>query len=242
MVVAELARQFGLSHETIRRDLASIGRTMDLQKLYGGALLRANTVADVPFLTRPHTANKARLGELATRLVPNHGVVWLDGGTTVASLAKHLKAGRDLSVASHSIAAISNLAANPGFAGRVILPGGDVDLASQVVLGVDVHRMAEQMMIDVAFLGTNFIDASSGCYTKTSREAQLKALLARRSHSVVLVAESRKVGTVRGAQFLSWEETDYWVTDDGLQGDVRDAVVARGTRILTPGGPEGGLA
>lgn len=237
VIVMDLATEFGVTQETIRRDLQAIAETVDIRKVYGGALLRTDSVADTPFLARMHTTEKRKIAYLARPLIPDEGLVWLDGGTTVAALADIIDGCQDVTFVTHSLAAASNLARNPKFEGSVVLPGGDLDVGSQVLLGPNVHRLAERTSIDVAFLGANYLNAEAGCSTKAHREAELKTLVAEHSRTIVLLAESRKLCPSRGVRFLTWSQVHYWLTDDaGLPDTQRRMILQQGTRILTPRG------
>ena len=52
VVVSELSQQFGVSEETIRRDLEKMEKEGLATKSYGGAVLNENTSIDMPFNVR----------------------------------------------------------------------------------------------------------------------------------------------------------------------------------------------
>src|SRR5688572_2592751 len=83
--VGELADTFGVSHETIRRDLKALSEQGQLDVVHGGAARRG---VMEPALSQRQTENsdgKAAIARAAARLVPEGGTVLLDSGTTTSA-------------------------------------------------------------------------------------------------------------------------------------------------------------
>jgi DeoR/GlpR family transcriptional regulator of sugar metabolism len=52
VLVSELARDFGVTEETIRRDLERLDREGLVSKTYGGAVSKQNSALDLPYNIR----------------------------------------------------------------------------------------------------------------------------------------------------------------------------------------------
>lgn len=233
--VSEVAATFGVSDETVRRDLMYLTRELGLRKVYGGAILQ-ETVAETPFARRGARQIKDAMAFRALSLMPTSGTVWLDGGTAVTALASVLQTGRDTVLVTHSVSVAQALCLNPKVQGHVVVVGGDLDVGSQVLLGPSVIRLILDTVIDVAFLGATRLSVEDGCFTKAHREADIKRLIVERAHRSYLLAQSAKLTEPRGVCFAGWHAFKAWVTDSSLPKEALDRISAQGPAVvLAPG-------
>ena len=94
--ISDLAEEFDVTTETIRRDLDELAERGLLARTYGGAAMRALT--DEPGIaTRAQTnvAERQRIALDAARLVKSGDVIMIDAGSTTAHLAESPGAAPD---------------------------------------------------------------------------------------------------------------------------------------------------
>jgi DeoR/GlpR family transcriptional regulator of sugar metabolism len=113
IVAKALSRELGLSEDTIRRDLRELAADGLLQRVHGGALPASPAIA---------TASKSAIGRAAAAMVRPGQIVFLDGGTTTAQMARHLPANLEATVVTHSPTVATELINHPGV--TVELVGG----------------------------------------------------------------------------------------------------------------------
>jgi DeoR/GlpR family transcriptional regulator of sugar metabolism len=107
----DLARRFGVSLETIRRDLRGLRDQGLLERVYGGALSVRSTEGDFATRSTLHAANKLAIAQLAAGLVGPEDTIVIDVGTTALEVARALPAsfrGRVLTNSGSSSAAGSS--------------------------------------------------------------------------------------------------------------------------------------
>ena len=120
-----LAQQFGVSLETIRRDLNHLEHIGMIRKVYGGAELVDSNENPWPSLSVRQGSNRAAkmaIAEEAIKYVPDSGVIALDAGTTIAELCPLLAGRTDLTIICsdiHSAAVLAQAKSN-----RVYMMGG----------------------------------------------------------------------------------------------------------------------
>ena len=89
--MTELAEKYGVTTETIRRDLSMLERAGLVRRVHGGAVPAAALSvleARSPTATRPAPTRRTASPSAALDLLPGHGgSVLLDAGTTTARLA-----------------------------------------------------------------------------------------------------------------------------------------------------------
>ena len=88
--VGELADVFGVSHETIRRDLKLLADQGHLDVVHGGAARRGMMEPSIAQRGGENAEGKAAIARAAARLVQDAASVLLDSGTTTGALTYEL--------------------------------------------------------------------------------------------------------------------------------------------------------
>ena len=124
VVVSELSVLFGVSEETIRRDLDRLDKEGLATKSYGGALLNENTGLDMPFNVRKkrNIQGKQTIAGLVSQLVRDGEHLMVDSSTTGVAVVKALKNKKRLTVITSSIEVLAELSDVSGW--DVICTGG----------------------------------------------------------------------------------------------------------------------
>ncbi|WP_330254266.1 DeoR/GlpR family DNA-binding transcription regulator [Nocardia sp. NBC_00565] len=234
MSVADLAEQYGVTTETVRRDLAVLDRMGLIRRVHGGAVpATALTAIELGTVEREHTqtAEKERIAKAALEfLPPTGGSVLFDAGTTTARIAALLPADRALFAVTNSIPVAARLGTNTGI--HLHLLGGRVRGVTQAAVGAEALRLLADLRVDVAFIGTNALTTAHGLSTPDFDEAAVKRAMVASAHRVVVVADSTKVGREDFVRFASIDEIDVLVTDSGVPQSVRNELVDCGIEVI----------
>jgi DeoR family glycerol-3-phosphate regulon repressor len=166
--VGELAEAFGVSHETIRRDLKLLADQGHLDVVHGGAARRGVMEPALSQREAENAPGKAAIALVAIRLVPETGTVLLDSGSTTHAIALELAARRGLTICTNSLTNAAILCRVPG--NRVFMLGGEIDGNDEAVLGIDAVTAVANFRVDVAFVGVGGF-AEDGGPTDYSRGA-----------------------------------------------------------------------
>ncbi|WP_369134368.1 DeoR/GlpR family DNA-binding transcription regulator [Modestobacter sp. I12A-02662] len=232
--VAAVAEQFGVTTETVRRDLAVLERARMLRRVHGGAVpVGALALVELGLAERSGrlTDEKSAIAKAALDLLPGvDGSILLDGGTTTAALADLLPADRHLLAVTNAVPIAAHLANSPGVA--VHLLGGRVRGVTQCAVGEPALRELADLRVDVAFLGTNGITADHGFTTPDAAEASVKRAMARAGQRVVVLADSTKLNRETLVRFAAPEDVDVLVTDDGADEETLAALEAAGVEVV----------
>ncbi|HET6563615.1 MAG TPA: DeoR/GlpR family DNA-binding transcription regulator [Marmoricola sp.] len=233
MSVAELARTYSVTTETIRRDLSSLERAGLLRRVHGGVVpADALTVLEtgVSDRDRANAAEKDRIATQALELVPEGGSVLLDAGTTTARLAGLLPLDQELEVITHSVPIAGRLAGHPAI-GLRLLPGR-VRATTQAAVGPETVEALRRLRTDVAFLGTNGISVTHGLSTPDHDEAAVKHAIVAGARTVVLLADADKLGQEHLVRFADLAEVDVLVTDSRSSREELDPIEAAGVKVV----------
>jgi DeoR family fructose operon transcriptional repressor len=232
--VAELATQFGVTTETVRRDLDTLEGLHLLRRVHGGALPPESfTILEAGLGDRglSHPEEKHRIAAAALAFLPAaDSSLIIDAGTTTILLADLLPRDHRLTVVTHAVPIAARLAdlANVDL---YLLPGR-VRMNTQAAVGVETVAALSRIRADVAFMGTNGISTSHGLSTPDHAEAATKAAIVASAGRVVVLADSSKIGEERTVRFADLTDVDVLVTDDGISPDQRDAFEEAGLQVV----------
>ena len=232
--VTGVAEQFGVTTETVRRDLAVLERAGVLRRVHGGAVpAAALTLVETALAERhaTHAEAKRKIAAAALDLLPARGgSLLLDGGSTTAALAEVLPTDRGLLVATNSVPIAARLATTPGITLHVL--GGRVRGLTQTAVGDSTVRALADLRVDVVFLGTNGITPGHGLTTPDEAEAAVKRAMVRAGQRVVVLADSSKLGREHLVRFAALDDVDVVVTDGGADPAVVERLADAGVEVL----------
>jgi DeoR/GlpR family transcriptional regulator of sugar metabolism len=166
--VGELAEAFGVSHETIRRDLKALAEIGELDLVHGGAARRSVAASVVLPAENDHCEAREAIGRAAAALVGDGATILIDSCPTATALVRELVGRTGLTVCTNSLRHALLLSHKPGC--RVFMLGGEVDSTSDGVFGTDALAGIGHFRVDIAFIGVGGF-AEDGGPTDTSREA-----------------------------------------------------------------------
>src|SRR5471032_2239111 len=124
-VAAELATEFGVSEDAIRRDLRALAAEGLCRRVYGGALPISPTTAPMAVRIDEARERKEALALAAATTIQRGEFLFLDSGSTNLALARTLPEDFDLTIATNSIDIAGAVAIRPDL--RLVLVGGTVD-------------------------------------------------------------------------------------------------------------------
>ena len=242
VMVTELSERFGVTPETVRRDLDLLERQGVLQRVHGGAVagskisLAESTVADRADKSRDAklVIARAALGMIGDTF---RGSILLDAGTTTGVLAELLADvspahGHPLTIITNSVPIAAVLHLNPAI--DLHLLGGSVRGLTSAAVGASTIEQLDRLRPDIAFLGTNGVSAGFGLSTPEEREAAVKAAMIRRSRRSVVLADSTKLDEEALYRFAELRDLDTLVSNVDPAGTLSAALDAEGVEVIVP--------
>jgi DeoR family transcriptional regulator of aga operon len=221
--VTSLAERYGVSMQTIRKDLHFLTKKGIAERSYGGAISAdaVNVVAEPPIETKRATNidEKARIGALAAAMVMPGDSVVLDSGTTTLQIAHHLPDDEGITVLTNDLDILCALARKERI--RVVMLGGTLRRRNRAFYGAQTESALSDLHVDKLFLGVDGFDIERGITTHFEPEAMLNRKMAKAARQVIAVTDRSKFGKVCLHRILNVDEIDDLVTDateaDGLQ-------------------------
>lgn len=231
VVVVDLARRFGVTTETVRRDLDQMETSGLVRRVHGGAVARSRRSTAEPSLAERTTRSsdaKAAIAARALDALPAdfEGSVYLDAGTTTAAVAALLTqrpAGlAPLEVVTHSMTIAHLLAGIPGLSLTAI--GGRVRGLTAAAVGAQTVDAISRLRPDIAFVGTNGISAAFGLSTPDPDEAAVKRAIIAAARRRVVLADAEKFEAELLVSFASLDDVDVLVSEVAPEGELARAL------------------
>ncbi len=214
--VGKLAETFGVSTETIRKDLIYLDRKGIATKGHGGAIASGSILTIEQPLARKNTENldiKNRIAQVALQLIPEKGVVILDTGSTIQCVANTLVMRSKLTIISNAINIVQPLA---GTDNDIYLVGGKIHSNSLAMVGLWGINVFESLNADIVFLGTDGLRGRHGPCTASYEEAEIKKAMVKCATIKAVVSDSTKFSSSGLFQYCNWSEIDYFITDPAI--------------------------
>ncbi|MFF9127134.1 DeoR/GlpR family DNA-binding transcription regulator [Streptomyces sp. NPDC014889] len=242
-IVAEIARLkfvttddlttlLGVSHETVRRDLALLERRGELSRVHGGATsAQAPVGEEAPFSERSGSlaAEKETIGRAAAALIEPNQTVVIDVGTTALEVARALPADHAGVVATPSLLVAAEVSTRPRV--EVLVSGGRLRAGDLACSNAQAVEFFGNLRADAVFLGSGGIAPYGLTDFHLDEVATKRAMLANASHRYVL-ADSSKFGRTAAHRVCELDGFDTLITDRPCPSDLRTALTLAGATVV----------
>lgn len=229
----ELCREFDVSKNTIRRDVAEIVEYTDIRKIYGGVSVQRNVIPP-PFAERSAVNQdvKESLGKKAAQFVNEGDIIYVDSGTTTCRMIDYLKERSNVTVVTHSLDVINRAATLPGL--NIIALSGTLNRKTLSFTGQSTIDVLQDLNISKAFMAANGLSVKNGATQSTSIEFAIKKCVVNRSDTVFMVLERRKIGAVSLLTYCPLERIDTIITEKRPEQVFCEEYEALGGQIILP--------
>jgi DeoR/GlpR family transcriptional regulator of sugar metabolism len=228
VIAADLAVEFRVSEDSIRRDLRELAARSLCKRVYGGALL-ATTAPPLAERRREDVERKRALAAVAATLVGPRQILFLDAGSTNSAIANALPEGQDLTVVTNAPDVALALMGRSGF--EVLTIGGRIDPDIGAAIGSMALRQIQGIRADLCFPGVCAADAQTGLWTLDAEEVVLKRTMIEASGETALVATREKLMRAATHHTAPVASITHLVTEPDTDPAILDAWRAAGTSV-----------
>ena len=229
--VEALAAHFGVTVQTIRRDLTVLTADGRLERVHGGAVL-PSALANIGYEERRalNEAAKSAIAARCARDIPNGCALFLNIGTTTEAVARALLQHRDIMVLTNNLNVANILVANPDCA--VIVVGGLLRRADGGLVGTITTRAIQEFKFDLAVISCSALDEEGELLDFDIQEVGVSQTILARARESWLVADRSKFRRRAPARIGSLADVRRFYTDAALPGGVAAACADWGTEVI----------
>jgi DeoR/GlpR family transcriptional regulator of sugar metabolism len=228
---AELMERFGISIETVRRDLDYLEQQGVLRKVYGGAVVNISLNSEPEYASRSRAnyEEKNAIAREAAKLICPGDTVFLGVGTTVQAMVQYMKNIGQLTVFTNALRTAVELMEIPDC--TVILPGGQLRAKELTLSGFPAEENLLNFNVDKAFVGIGGV-TEDGITDFHIGEARLHRQLVLNARQSVALADSAKLGVRAMNNVCTLEQIDLVVTDGNADQRTVKALKKAGAKII----------
>ncbi len=215
--ISELAEKFGVTAETVRRDVDEMSKKGLVDRTYGGASTTSiSSEPEFEVRKRAFRDERTRIAKHAVSLIKFEEVLMVDAGSTTTEFASQLVASisenspNEITVITNSVSVARVLGTLKSI--RTVLCPGDYTSHDAAVFGPATLDFLRQFHATTAIIGAGGIttegitDVSSGC-------CWVKRTMLERSDRLLLLCDRRKFGVNQAEVVCDLDRIDYLVTD-----------------------------
>ncbi|MEP6899736.1 MAG: DeoR/GlpR family DNA-binding transcription regulator [Rhodanobacter sp.] len=232
--VASLARHFGVSAQTVRKDLRYLAERGVMARAYGGAIdsgAMGGAMVEPNYEAKrtSHLDEKRRIGVRAAALIKPGDTVALDSGTTAIQLAEALP-DIDITVVTNDFGVLTALAPKNNI--TIVMLGGELRRRNMAFYGGLTVEALDALHVDKLFLGVDGFDLERGITTHYEPEALLNRKMVEAARLVVSIADSSKFGKICLHRIIPVTALDVLITDTGAPEEIVHASQQLGFDLL----------
>jgi DeoR family transcriptional regulator, fructose operon transcriptional repressor len=229
--VGDLAQRYGVTTETIRRDLSDMQERQLLRRVHGGAIPveRMNHEPLIEARDMINAEEKLRIATAAVAEVPERGSVIIDSGSTGQRLAEVFPVDRDVHVVTNSLLTALTLSRR-GMRDLTVL-GGSVRTKRHAMVDETTTAALRHLAIDVLFMSCDGLSFQHGLTTPYREEYSIKREMIERARRVVALVDYSKFGNVQMFSFASFDEIDVLVTDSRADPEAVEVLTSHGISV-----------
>lgn len=230
--VSELSTRFGVTTETIRRDLSDLHAQKVVRRVHGGAVPWETSGFEplVSVRSDQHDGEKRRLAAAAVEELPDSGSVIIDSGSTLTRFAEAIPDHLSLRVVTNSLLTAQTLAGRESL--DVIVVGGKVRKNTMAMVDVTAVATIAPLTVDTLFISSDAASPSHGLTTPYPEEAALKQAMIRAARRVVTLVDHSKFGADQFIQFATWSDIDVLITNTEVDREAVAEIEATGTTVV----------
>ena len=233
--VRPLAEYFGVSEQTIRKDLDFLVELGAAARSHGGAIrcLPASAPAEaaIAIKRRHHSAAKTAIGKAAAAAVRPGDAVILDSGSTTAMIARYLPDREDITVITSDTGILAELLLKEHI--NVIVLGGRLRRKNGVLYSDQSLKILANIRVDKLFMGADGITPTDGVTTYLEKDAILNRKMIDSAKSIYIVADISKFDITCLHVACSIENISAVFTDKLPNEFILEDFSKRGIEILT---------
>lgn len=244
--IVELARQqgevsvealvdaFGVTPQTIRKDLNELCHRGVLKRTHGGAM-HPSGVENVEYEARRQIApaEKRAIGLAAAALIPDNASLLINIGTTTEAVSQALTGHRGLMVITNNINVANHLRVVPEI--EVVIASGVVRAADGGIVGEAAVDFIRQFKVDFAVIGVSAIDPDGALLDFDYREVKVAQAIIANARHVIVVSDATKFTRTAPVRIGHLSQAHTFITDHCPLDTIRQVCAASEVRLIETG-------
>lgn len=211
--VEEMAKQFNVTPQTIRRDINLLDKEGFVSRYHGGAGLGVST-ENVDYRRRKELLldEKRAIAKATAEMIKDNSSLFINIGTTTEFVAEELvNHNKKLRIITNNLNVATIMSKKKDF--EVIVAGGIVRGKDCGITGEAAVKFIQQFKVDVGIIGISGIDSDGTLLDFDFREVHVARTIIENSRKVFMVTDHSKFGRNPMVKLGHIKEIDTLITD-----------------------------
>lgn len=209
--VDDLAQRFGVSTQTIRKDINAMCEHGLLRRVHGGVELSSSNASHYELRRILNLSAKRQIARAAARLIPDRSTIAISIGTTLELVVAALGQHRGLTFFSNNLHLA--LTAHQFEGASVTIPGGTLRNAEADIVGPAAVRFFDSYKYDIAVFGVAAVDEDGFLLDLSEEDVFAREAISRNAQTRILVLDVSKFGRKAHARSGRITDADHVVCD-----------------------------
>jgi DeoR/GlpR family transcriptional regulator of sugar metabolism len=230
VVAAQLAIEFEVSEDAIRRDLRALAAEGRCRRVYGGALPLSKSAAPMAARIEEGRERKRALARKAASVVKPGQFLFLDSGSTNLALVDCLPEDFELTVATNSIDIAGAALRRSDLS--LIMIGGGVDQSVGGCVDPQATLSLAKMNVGLGVIGACAVSLAAGVSANELSDAIFKRTLIAASRKRLVLATNEKLAARAPHRVAELKDIETFVVEHDASAKALDELAAEGCEIL----------
>lgn len=191
--IEDLAQEFDVTSQTIRRDMKNLC-DLGLLKRYHGGAAPGSSVQNLPYTARQTlcTDEKLRIARLIASHIPDNASIFINIGTSTEAVARELLNHSGLRVVTNNLHVAMIMSENPDF--EIIVAGGILRNRDLGITGEATVEFFSNFRADYGIIGISGIDFDGSLLDFDYHEVSVTKAIMKNARKVFMIADHTKFG------------------------------------------------
>lgn len=232
ILVADLASDYNVTEETIRRDLKILENKGVLVRTYGGAYLKDCSMEDVDVSKRRanNVSGKEKIARISRKLISDGDTIFFDSSTTASYIASAIE-NMHVTVVTNSLSIINGLSGKGNI--TLVCLGGVYNSTHDSFVGSSAIQNMNKYYFDKAFVSTHSLSIKDGITDTNEEVAAIRVAVANRCRELYLAVGAEKFGQVSFIKSMSYDSITGVISDSRPNAEWTDFFNERGIAVFT---------
>lgn len=233
--VEALAEQFGVTLQTVRRDVGLLAEAGLLARFHGGARVPSSTTENIGYRQRQHLNEQAkrRIAQAVAGMIPAGSSLIINIGTTAEAVARELLQHKGLRVITNNLNVAAILSDNPDC--EVIVAGGLVRARDRGIIGEATVEFIRQFRVDIGLIGISGIESDGTLRDFDYREVKVARAIIEQSRQLWLAADHSKFNRPAMVELAQLSQVDVLFTDQAPPAAFAPLLADAGVQCVVAG-------
>lgn len=232
VIVTDLAREFEVTEETIRRDLEKLDSEGIAKKTYGGAVANKSANVDLPSSVRKR-ANvelKQRIAEKIATMINDGDYIMVDASSTAMFVIQCIKHKKNITLITNSVEILYELADHSDW--NILSTGGNLKPGALSLVGSTAEKMIRGFHVDLAICSSKGIDINMGITDSNEKDSLMKQAIFSSADKKILAIDSTKFDRITFTKVCDVTDVDIIVTDTRPSDKWVEYLAEKGTELV----------